>query len=102
MNNFPMSGSVLGGDIIQHLYRPNIETIHSLTNSLPNSTGPAVEPSILNSMYQSVMSNRNLAIPFILISFGPFTSGCVRIISNGLNVFFTNTFLTLKNFAVKV
>lgn len=92
LSNFPKSGSVLGGDIIQHFYRPTIETTHSLTNSLPNSFNPTIEPSILNSMYQFVMSNRNFAITFILVILAPMAAGCVGIISNGLNVFITNTF----------
>ena len=79
-----------------------IETIHSLTNSLPNSFHPTIEPSIFNSMYQFFMSNKNLAITFGLVSFGALAAGCVRIIFNGINVFFTNTFLSLKKFAGKV
>jgi len=90
MSNFPMSGSVIGNDIIQHY--SIIETTHSLTNSLPNSFNPTIEPSILNPMYQFVMSNRNLAITFILGSFGALTAWCVGIISNGLNVFISNIF----------
>jgi hypothetical protein len=100
MSNFPMSGSVIGNDIIQHY--SIIETTHSLTNSLPNSFNPTIEPSILNPMYQFVMSNRNLAITFILGSFGALTAWCVGIISNGLNVFISNIFWSIKKFAAKI
>jgi hypothetical protein len=102
LSNFPKRGSVLGGDIIQHFFRPTIKTTHSLTNSLPNSFNPTIEPSILNSMYQFVMSNRNLAITFILGSFGALAAWCVGIISNGLNVFISNIFWSIKKFAGKI
>jgi predicted PurR-regulated permease PerM len=102
LSDFPKSGSVILSNFTQHFYIPANEITHSLTNSLPNLFSPRIEPSLLNSMYQLVISNRNLAITFTLVSFGAFTAWCVGIISNGLNVFFSNTFLSLKNFAEKV
>jgi hypothetical protein len=100
ISNFPMSGSVPGGDIIQHFTRPTIKTIHSLTNSLPSSFSST--NNTLYSIYQLVVPYKFQAITFIMTSFAWYVARFANNMFKGLNILIRNIFLCIKKFAGKI
>ena len=96
-----LRNTVSNGNIIEYL-KPGTDTILSIPNSLPNSYSPKIIGSIGHSIYKLVVSNKLLAITFIMGSFAAFSALCANIIIERLNVFITNTFLCLKKFVSKI